>query len=333
MRVAGFSPQWTQLVGTGGQKGALAWRSLGKGVIVHLVSPELAVETVNGRRTANGPLLSALTAIAAGEHSPRTDGRRVPWENEGIGGAFYPEREIDVSGVTVLYADSQLPDTIELAKTRFTDVMGVLQKMLPTPPNPGEAFYIELAAGNGGGWAENAYTPKLAGTIATNHEAILSILAHELAHTMYGPAAVDGTPGCALPDWFSEAHAGWFQRKAMGRLGYGDGGPAFNAQVAKQDPLLDDLDLANIPDGTMGLAWSKAWVIWSILDARYGEQWYPRWMEYLHNTYNDPKRQLTMDECIVSMSHAVGEDLAPLFERFGTTVGARTDLPPIGPPH
>ncbi|GEM_PF-5511297 len=40
-----------------------------------------------------------------------------------------------------------------------------------------------------------------------------------------------------------------------------------------------------------------------------------------------------MDEYIRTVSEAVGEDTAPLFERFGTTVGpaGRTTLPPIGP--
>jgi hypothetical protein len=212
-------------------------------------------------------------------------------------------------------------------------VLAILQKMLPTPPNPGKAYYINLAAGEGGGWAENAVTPKMAGTISLKPESILSILAHELAHTMYGPEAVDGTAGCRMPDWWSEAHAGWFQRKTIRELGFGERWPYFSKALAVRDPLLA-VDLASplTPEATR-LAWDKAWLIWSIMDARYGADWYPKWLSHVHKTINDPKRQLSMDEYIRTISESVGEDTAPLFERFGTTVGpaGRTNLPPIGP--
>lgn len=331
MRVAAFSAEWQVVVGEGGA-GALAWRSYGKGTVVLIVDGALAVARVDDRNVPNADLLDWAVRKAAEGASPRDDGRWVPWEYGGLGGAFYPENEIEVGGVSVLFADNQLPDIVELAKERFTEVMDTLQIMLPTPPNPGDAYYINLAAGNGGGWAENAITPKLAGTISTNHESILSILAHELAHTMYGPAAVDGTAGVGLPAWFSEAHAGWFQRKTMMRLGYMNTSPYFNVGVARQDPLLDDIDLANIPEGGMGAAWHKVWFIWSVLDGRYGEQWYPNWLKHVHDKYSGTDTKLDMDGYIMSISESVGEDVAPLFERFGTTVGERTELPPVGPP-
>ena len=177
----------------------------------------------------------------------------MPWEPEGLGGAFYPDNEIEVGGLRVLYSDNQLPSIVELARTRTTEVLAILQKMLPTPPNPGKAYYINLAAGEGGGWAENAVTPKMAGTISMKPESILSILAHELAHTMYGPEAFDGTPGCRMPDWWSEAHAGWFQRKAIKELGFGDRWPYYSKALAAGDPTLS-LDLANLPPDKVRLA-------------------------------------------------------------------------------
>ena len=149
---------------------------------------------------------------------------------------------------------------------------------------------------------------------------------------MYGPAAIDGTAGCVLPGWFSEAHAGWFQRKLMGKLGTGPSGPHVEQYLAQHDPLLNDVDLADVPPEKYVVAWTKVWLLWAILDGRYGEDWYAKWLEYLHNKYNDPKREVSMDEYIMSISESVGEDVAPLFERFGTTVGDRTDLRPIGPP-
>jgi hypothetical protein len=332
LKQAELGPGWTVAAGADDRHGALAWRSLGRGTIVLLTDPRLLrLKGEKGDRE-NTELLRWATLKAAGGPGRKTDGRRLPWEPEGLGGAFYPDNEMEIGGVRVLYSDNQLPSILELARTRFTEVMAILQKMLPTPPNPGGAYYINLAAGEGGGWAENAVTPKMAGTISVKPESILSILAHELAHTMNGPEAVDGTPGCRLPDWWSEAHAGWFQRKTIKEMGFGERWPYFSKALANQDPTLS-LDLANLPPDKVRLAWDKAWVIWSILDARYGADWYPKWLAHIHKTFNDPKRQLTMDEYIRTVSETVGEDTAALFERFGTTIGpaGRTTLPPIGP--
>ncbi|MBM3497903.1 MAG: hypothetical protein FJX74_04450 [Armatimonadetes bacterium] len=329
-RVAEFSPEWRVLLGDGATRGCLASRDLGDGIIVCLTEPQLLHRKTDDGDRPNGELLSWMVTQAAGGGKTRDDERRVPWEYGGLGGALYPDNETVVAGVRVLYSDNQLPGHLELVRTKVPEVLDRLQKMLPTPPNPGEAYYINLAAGDGGGWAENAVTPKMAGTISMDHNGILSVLAHELAHTMYGPEATDGTPGCGLPGWFSEAHAGWFQRKIGRDMGFGQGWPYHSPGLAKADPLLNAVDLANVKDGQMGLAWEKAWLIWSILDARYGADWYPKWLGHVHRKYNDPQRSLSMDEYLASVSESVGEDVAPLFERFGTTVTTRTELPPIG---
>ena len=295
--------------------------------------PSCCDSEVDGKERPNRELLAWAVAKAAGGAKARADERRVPWEPEGLGGAFYPENQIEVGGIRVLYSDNQLPETIALAKNRFPEVVALLQKMLPTPPNPGDAYYINLAAGDGGGWAENAVTPKMAGTIATKPDGILSVLAHELAHTMYGPEAVDGTPGCRMPAWWSEAHAGWFQRKVIREMGFGEKWPYWPRALANLDPTLDAVDLAKVGDDQMRLAWDKAWLLWSVLDARYGPAWYPQWLTHVHKKFNDPKRLLTMDEYVLSLSESLGEDVSALFVRFGTTVGpaGRSSLPPMGP--
>jgi len=331
LRVAEFGDDWRVLVGHDQQRGSLAWRTLGKAMVVLLTDDQLLHIKVEGQDRTNAELLSWMITKAAQGPKTRDDERRVPWEYGGLGGAFYPDNEIGVAGVRVLYSDNQLPDIIELAKSKVPEVLNRLQRMLPTPPNPGEAYYINLAAGDGGGWAENAITPKMAGTISMDHNGILSVLAHELAHTMYGPEATDGTPGCRLPDWFSEAHAGWFQRKIGRDMGFGAGWPYYSPGLASADPLLSAVDLANVKEGQMGLAWEKAWFIWSILDARYSPDWYPKWLAHIHRKYNDPQRLLSMDEYVMTVSESVGEDVAPLFERFGTTITQRTSLPPIAP--
>ncbi len=332
LRQAALGPEWTAAAGRDERHAALAWRRVGRGTIVLLADPTLLRHSAGREERENGALLRFVALKASGGARPKADGRRIPWEPEGLGGAFYPDNETVIGGLRVLYSDNQLPATLELARTRFTEVQAVLQKMLPTPPNPGNAFYINLAAGEGGGWAENAVTPKMAGTISVKPESIISILAHELAHTMYGPEAVDGTAGCRMPDWWSEAHAGWFQRKTIREMGFGDRWPYFPKSLAAGDPLFR-LDLADLPADKVRLAWDKIWFIWSILDARYGPDWYPRWLARVHKTFNDPKRLLTMDEYVRTVSETVGEDTAPLFERLGTTVGpaGRAPLPAIGP--
>lgn len=332
-RTAELSGDWQAIIGATATRAALAVRSYEKGVIVLIADPQLVRLRIDNKERPNRELLSWAVKRSTRNAKPREDGRRVAWEPSGLGGAFYPENQIEVGGIRVLYADNQLPEIINLAKTRFTEVMALLQKMLPTPPNPGDAYYINLAAGEGGGWAENAVTPKMAGTIAVKPESILSVLAHELAHTMYGPEAADGTPGCRLPPWWSEAHAGWFQRKVIREMGFGEKWPYWPRGLATLDPTLDAVDLAKVEESQMRQAWEKAWMLWSILDARYGPDWYPRWLAHIHKKYHDPKRLLSMDEYILSLSETAGEDVTALFVRFGTTVGpaAMSALPPMGP--
>jgi hypothetical protein len=332
-RAADLSSDWQAVVGGGPNRATVATRRVGKGVIVLLADQQLLRLKIDAKERPHRELLAWAVAKAAGAANPRADERRVPWEPEGLGGAFYPENQIDVGGIRVLYSDNQLAETIALAKTRFPEVVALLQKMLPTPPNPGDAYYINLAAGDGGGWAENAVTPKMAGTISTKPDGILSVLAHELAHTMYGPEAFDGTPGCRMPAWWSEAHAGWFQRKVIREMGFGEKWPYWPRALANLDPTLGAVDLANLAEDQMRLAWDKAWFLWSILDARYGPAWYPQWLAYVHRKFNEPKRLLTMDEYVLSISESVGEDVSALFVRFGTTVGpaGRSSLPPMGP--
>ncbi len=134
LRVAEFTTDWDVVIADEQQHGALAWRPLGKGVVICLVASELLHAQVEGEDQVNSELLSWLVTKAAQGPKTRDDERRLPWEYGGLGGAFYPENEMEVGGVRVLYADNQLPDIIELARTRFTEVMDLLQKMLPTPP-------------------------------------------------------------------------------------------------------------------------------------------------------------------------------------------------------
>ncbi len=313
-RVAEYSDEWTVLVGGSEHVGALAMRTLGAGRVIHAADLRvLQVLDDQKRPQPNDALLAELVTLAAGGPKERDDERRVPWEGGGIGGAIYPEKEMQVGSVRVVYAENQLPQIIELPEKRFPELFALLQHYLPTPPNPGGDYYLDLAAGDGGGWAENIYTPKLSGTISLDTNGILSVLAHELTHTMYGPAAVDGTLGVEMPGFFSEAHAGWFQRKIGRDLGF-DSWPFWDTARLRANPALAGADLRQ----SGGPQWEKAWYIWGALDARYGERWYPRWLEHVHESYGGKGLRFSVDDYIRSISETVGEDVAPLFAELGT---------------
>lgn len=181
-------------------------------------------------------------------------------------------------------------------------------------------MFLILAAGEGGGWAVNIYEPKEVGIISADPNGILSILAHEVAHTCYaGPPNSKGGDAGALPGVFSEAHAGWFQRKAdfwrTGKTGH-------NANhLFTFDPDATKLDLSKGESYPYGQAWTKLWWLWQKLDERYGPTWYARWLWVKNERWADqPRRALSWDDVVEDMSIAVGEDLFPMMRKIGTTL-------------
>lgn len=331
-RIAG---DWRPLIKAGDGTAVVALREFGKGRVC-VIGDDYALQwgKKEGEPT-NVAFFAGLIKWAAGGSPPIGGSRDVPFEYGGVGGAIYPELEEQVAGLTVFYAANQQPGVVRIARERLHEVKDLLDKMLPSPPPPADAMYLCLAAGTGGGWAVNAYTPKDASVCAveTDENGILSVIAHELAHTMPGPAASDGSLGGYLPDIFSEAHAGWFQRKVGIELDWEK--PTVHAQsIASWDPSCTEIDIANPPEGQGWLAWVKIWWIWQVFDYRYGAGWYPKWMQIIHETYkNDREHRLTMDEAVATMSRAVGEDLFPFFQKVGTTVHpVDLGLPPMKKP-
>lgn len=70
-------------------------------------------------------------------------------------------------------------------------------------------MYLILSAGDGGGWAVNAFKPKENGIISLSAQGLISIYAHELAHTMGGPRNVNDQMAGRSPLYEQgEAHAG-----------------------------------------------------------------------------------------------------------------------------
>ena len=113
LRQAELGPGWTSAAGSDDRHGAVAWRKVGRGTIVLFSDARLLREKDGKADRENRALLRWAVLKAAGGPRRKADGRRVPWEPEGLGGAFYPDNEIEVGGVRVLYSDNQLPSIID----------------------------------------------------------------------------------------------------------------------------------------------------------------------------------------------------------------------------
>ncbi len=313
--------EWETLLGA--DKGAAgASRSFGAGRVVAVADLDMLKWTDDPDAKVNGDFLSEALAWVAAGSTPVGGPRNLPREAWG-GGAIYPELEASVGQVTVFYARNQPEWMLDVIRDDMPDVKAKIESWLPSAPSD-EGMHLILSAGAGGGWAVNIYTPKEVGIIALDTEAILSIFAHELAHTMdEGPPGADGKIGGRMPWPYSEAHAGWFQGKVEALRTGKRGGHDPNATL-NDDPGHRSVDVASLENGgpDSSVAWRKLWWIWQKLDDRYGPTWYARWLWVKNTRWGaTPDRTLTWDDVVEDMSIAVGEDLFPFFREIGTTMG------------
>lgn len=328
-----LGPEWE--VRTKGEAGhpVMAQRQYGKGRVVVFSSSRQffwnrrAKEGAQDSRAVRSKVIAEAVKWAAAGLPPVGGSRRLPTEAAG-GGPIYPELEQRVGSVVVYYAKNQHP---ELLKT-ITDDMPAAKRQIEEwqPSRPAEeTMYLILSSGGGGGWAVNAYLPKEVGIISLNRLGILSIFAHELAHTMAGPTNAEGEVAGRTPIGNTgEAHAGWFQGKinALYREELRGKSNRDCNRMFRYDKKGDALDLAMAPRELRekwgkGKDWTKTWWVWQKLDDRYGPTWYPRWKWVQHTRWqHEPDRRLTWDEMVEDMSIAVGEDLFPFFRRLGTTL-------------
>lgn len=298
-----------------------ARRTYGKGRIFITTSEPYDPSADESRREA---FFDNLRWVSEGR-DPVGGTLRLPQERGG-GGPIYPELEERFGPIVVYYAKNQREDLIETVRETLPEVRSTLFEWLPSvePPDP---MYIVLSAGGGGGWAVNAYLPKETGIISASRTGIISIFAHEQAHTMAGPPNEDGEMAGQIPFGNrGEAHAGWFQGKIDVFFGYGNG-KNINGILAREDREGEMLDLARMDDRAYaekwgkGADWSKLWWVFAQLDARYGTTWYPRWKWVQYTRWADePNRRLSWDDIAEDMSIAVGEDLFPFLRSVGTTL-------------
>ena len=248
----------------------------------------------------------------------------------GGGGPIFPELEQKFGEIVLYYAANQRADLLRCVREDVPYAMERVQRWLPSRPSE-EPMHLILAAGGGGGWAVNAFRPRENGIISLDCFGILSIFAHELAHTMAGPRNERGEIAGRPPlSNLGEAHAGWFQGKIDAVFDPERKNRANrNAnRIFDLEGVLTEMDLTihyeNEEAGRIwgrGTYWYKVWYIWQKLDDRYGPTWYPRWRWVQSTRWADtPDRRLTWDEMIEDKSIAVGEDLFPFFIKLGTTL-------------
>lgn len=301
-------------------------RKYGKGYVVLSGAPNLM--GWNDKAPAGSPAskasvmaeLKRLILLAAKGKKPVGGSTRLPKADEGVGGPVYPELEERVAGAVVFYAKNQFPHVLETVRVDMKKLDEMVRNWTPSPA-PKDPMFLILAAGYGGGWAVNIYEPKEVGIIAPDPNGILSILAHEVAHTCYaGPPNDQGGAAGRLPEVFSEAHAGWFQRKGDTWRNPDNKGHDPN-NLFSFDPDGTKLDLSKSETYPYGQAWTKLWWLWQKLDEKYGPEWYPRWLWVKNVRWAaTPSKHLTWDEVVEDMSIACGEDLFPFMRKIGTTL-------------
>ncbi|MDR2039906.1 MAG: hypothetical protein LBQ60_18445 [Bacteroidales bacterium] len=248
----------------------------------------------------------------------------------GGGGGIYPELEQQMGKIVLYYAENQKEDLLNCVNRDIPLAMRKVEEWLPSKSTD-EPMYLILAAGDGGGWAVNAFRPKENGIISLSTFGLLSVFGHELAHTMAGPLNSKGEKAghSPVPNQ-GEAHAGWFQGKVNATFDTSllrKSNRECN-KIFDKEGVLTKLDLSKHYENEegrkiwgYGTAWNKVWYIWQKMDDRYGPTWYPRWRWIQHNRWADtPDKRLSWEEMIEDMSIAVGEDLFPFFIKLGTTL-------------
>jgi len=330
MPVLELSSDWQSHLDGAKGKPVIARRRFGRGRVL-IVGSVKYIEPPRDRTPAalarRDKIISALGEmiewVAAGK-PPVGGSARLPREAAG-GGPIYPELTRRIGNVIVYYAKNQKKELLDCVGEDMPLVKSRIEGWLPSAA-PDEPMNLILSAGAGGGWAVNAYLPKEVGIISLNKAGVLSIFAHELAHTMGGPPNEKGElAGSWRYGNQGEAHAGWFQGKAAA-LPTGKRVSHQPNRLFDFDKKGDALDLAASSDENRdkwgkGKDWTKIWWVWQKLDDRYGPTWYPRWRWVQHTRWrDDPKRRLSLAETVEDMSIAVGEDLFPFFHKIGTTL-------------
>lgn len=308
-----------------------ARREMGKGRVI--ISSSLADFSPSDKVPTDAYVTESMKWVCENQ-SPVGGEPRLP-QTMGGGGAIYPELEGGASGIIIYYAPNIDPKLLSCVEDEFPKITERILQWLPSDPT-NEPMYLILSAGDGGGWAVNAFKPKENGIISLSNFGLISIYAHELAHTLGGPSNTDKVKAgeSPMPNQ-GEAHAGWFQGKIDALYDT----VLINRPTKQCDKFFSTPEFATLDikrhanDETYrneykkGVEWHKLWYIWQRMDDIFGGAWYPRWRMIQHERWaGDPTRQLTWEESVEDMSIAVGADLFPFFISLKTSL----DRPAMG---
>ncbi|MEE4117316.1 MAG: hypothetical protein V2I37_14185, partial [Marinilabiliaceae bacterium] len=280
-------------------------RQAGKGFISIIGNDELLQTNRNDPEDEialkNNILVEEINRVAAGKE-PVGGEARYPVSGGG-GGGIYPEIEKKFNDIVLFYAANQKDELIRTVDEDLPKAKELVEGWLPSKPTQ-EPMYLILSSGGGGGWAVNAFKPKENGIISLSPSGIISIFAHELAHTMHGPTNDNGEVAGITPiPNRGEAHAGWFQGKVVAWFEEEMRDKAVKDcnRLFSFDSTGRNLDLVKYYENDelrekwgKGKEWTKTWWIWQKLDDRYGPTWYPRWKYVQHTRWaDDPEHRLS----------------------------------------
>ncbi|MBN2128653.1 MAG: hypothetical protein JW741_04120, partial [Sedimentisphaerales bacterium] len=190
MAVVSTGKEWQAISEGENGKVVVAGRPYGNGRVL-IVGSASYCEQFKGQSRGARPKadpndgLAALIKRAAEGTEPVGGTKRLPREAAG-GGPVYPESSKRIGNVVVYYAKNQNADLLECIEKDMPLIKSKVEGWLPSPPSE-EPMNLILSAGGGGGWAVNVYLPKEVGIISLTKPGVLSVFAHELAHTMSGP--------------------------------------------------------------------------------------------------------------------------------------------------
>lgn len=328
--VLDIDDDWNSMAKGANGKCVMAQRTFGKGKVVVLGHVN-AIRTEANNESYNQEtkkFLDTTLAWCCEGQEKQIGEARLP-QPMGGGGAIYPELEFVSGDIVVYYTENQKEDLIHVVRDEYPKITKIVQSWIPSKPTK-EPMYLILSAGDGGGWAVNAFKPKENGIISLSAQGLISIYAHELAHTMGGPRNVnDQIAGRSPLHEQGEAHAGWFQGKidavydsTLISKGVKNSLAFYNSpRFGKVDLVKYNQDPKYREQLGKGADWAMTWYIWQMMDETYGSTWYPRWRWIQYNRWKDePQKELTFEETFEDMSIAVGEDLFPFIRSIGVSL-------------
>jgi hypothetical protein len=274
----------------------------GKRTLWGLTRPPEQQNTEVARR-----LIGNLFAYLARDAQPRAEEPSVP-------DTIPPDQAFRVGEITVQYSGPLRERAAFLAK-EFPRLYREMERLFGVPPVA--PITIEALPGAGGGFTAGRH---IAIGVTGTDEDVLAILLWEMTNAWKfpsGPAWVE--VWAELTTYLLRERLDIYPAARRSR----DMLNAFQALLAA-DPDLKSMDVSRkAPDeNAHRLKVKKVALMLLRLHQRYGDAFFHRLLK-IHRAQHGAKEFIDMDDLVVEMSLAAGEDLFPFFAAYGTTVHPR----------